>query len=285
MIKLEDININELDKCIKPTTLQKMWEEERKGKIKNTLQELYKIIEQKNLSSIQELINEIEETKEIDWTQVLYELNDLKTSVDKHNKKEKEPTIYQTKRYEDSSLYRTDSLNYGNILLLPDDPDKIKSQMSICIKPINILKKELSQCTIDGKNYFNTYTRKIGAPSIPKIVDSIDMYTDQVLRQSQLTNQRDINLFTYQQDQKREIVTDKYAEIIAYFLQNTKEFIWSKLKETQKKDYLSSIINKKYSDKVLKKKMIKRITNYTTLKELENMEKEDYKVLQRFIKK
>ena len=91
---------------------------------------------------------------------------------------------------------------------------------------------------------------------------------------------------TYQKQERIDLVQDRYAYIIAYLLCTAKEsLLWSDLTENIKELYLSSINGKKLSDSRIKKQVIDYISNYTTLEELENLEKENYKVLNKFIKR
>ena len=112
------------------------------------------------------------------------------------------------------------------------------------------------------------------------------MYDEQVLRQAELTPKRNCNLFLKDKKNKNEIVEDSYSDIIMYLIYNTKErTIWGKLTDPQKKLYISSAINSKKRDKIIRNRMIDIISNYTTLPELEKVTDGNQKVLKRFIEK
>ena len=71
-----------------------------------------------------------------------------------------------------------------------------------------------------------------------------------------------------------------------YLIYNTEErTIWGELTESQKKLYISSVINNKKRDTIIKDRMIDIISNYTTLPELEKVVDGNRKVLKRFIEK
>ena len=125
--------------------------------------------------------------------------------------------------------------------------------------------------------------RNIGPDSITKIISALKMYDEQILRQANLTEKRDYNLFL---KAKNEIVEDLYSDIIMYLIYNTEErTIWGELTESQKKLYISSVINNKKRDTIIKDRMIDIISNYTTLPELEKVADGNRKVLKRFIEK
>ena len=188
------------------------------------------------------------------------------------------------KDYEDKSLEYVDGLNYGKVLLL-SNPASYST----------VVYRSIEHRTIkDFKNYFTPndegivriWARNVGEDKLTKIITAVDMYTEQVERQARLTDDREINLFEYQGKEKREIVEDKYAYIIAYLLcTGKKELIWGSLSEPQKKHYLSSITATSEWGKEIRQNIIDCISNYTTLPELEKLEKENYKVLNKFIKK
>ena len=248
-----------------------------------------KIIKENNVRSVQDLLDVLPKYPNVNWPKNEHDCRFLRYtnhSVDLAQKRGKEPTLYETKQYEDKSLEYNDSLNGGNILLL-SAPTTEYTVSFTTLRGLSIatIKECLSLTDREGRNFLISRIRKIGPSSIPGIISALDMYTDQVVRQSELTDSRCENLFTYQQDEKREIVEDKYAEIIAYLIHDTKEFVWGGLSDNQKKLYLSSVVNKRQLEGIVRDRMIDNVANYTTLPELEKLTKGDYKVLKRFIKK
>lgn len=189
------------------------------------------------------------------------------------------------KDYENKSLSKMDELNFGNILLL-SNPTNFESVKYRSINYTSLAKVKKYLMPREGGIVKWPWCTKIGNSDVPKIVTAVDLYTDQIEKQSKLTNNRRINLFEYQNKEKQEIVMDKYADIIDYLLCTTKEeLLWSKLTDAQRKVYLSSIKINHQVERKTREKMIEYISNYTTLEELENLEKENYKVLNKFIKR
>lgn len=251
---------------------------------------IQRIVEERNIKTIQELVDEMEKSPEINWAPIANKLFSTIKYVERSNKNGKEPVIFQAKQYADSSLEHTDTLNDGDILLLT----KPTTEFNVSLKGLSYLtidkiKRFLSTTTPNGSNFLMYRMRQIGTSaipsSIPSILNTLDMYSDQVVRQSLLTDSREENLFTYQQKEKKEIVEEKYAEIIAYLIYDTKEFIWGELSDAQRRAYLSSIVNNRQIDRLIRVRMINNVSNYTTLPELKNVAKGDYKVLKRFIKR
>ena len=269
MIKLENISVDVLSAHYYSPTIDK-------------------IIEERKIKTLQDFVDEMEKSPEqFRWCHPLLDrLDKVIESMNKSNRKGKEPSTFQFKQYDDSSLQYTDSLNNGDILLLTKPTtESTVSRSGIRYRTIEQIKDYLSLTTSNGENCLVSRVRKIGPEAVSGVLTAVDMYSDQVVRQSQLTDSRDINLFTYQQDEKIEIVDDLYAKIIAYLIYDTKEFVWGELSDAQKKLYLSSIVNNRQMDQIIRDRMISNVSNYTTLPELENVAKGDYKVLQRFIKR
>lgn len=249
--------------------------------------ELQKTIEERNIISIEDLLNEIGRSPEINWLPIKDRLEDTLEQIKKSNLKNKEAKIYLPREYQDKSLEYTDSKNKGNVLMIwnPTARREVKPYR-LSLMSVQEIKRELSHTYASGENYF-VHSRKngLGEKYIPKVLNALDYYTEQVERQATLTPRRDINLFTYQQGEKREIVERKYAEIIAYLIYDSKEFLWGDLSEAKKKRFISSIINHQFQDENTREIMIQMISDYTTLEELERLLKGDYKVLKRFIKR
>lgn len=243
-------------------------------------------IDRYNLVSIKDLLEEMEEFKDTDWSPIKERLDDVIKIVERSNKRGVQPVIYETKEYIDSSLNYTDTLNTGRILLL-DNPTNYNSGTFFQLKniPINKIKNYLRTTTPYGDNYLEYWSRNIGPVGVKKILNALDMYHEQVLRQAKLTSVRDDNVFTYGQKEKMDIVRDEYSKIIPYLLCNTKEFVWGELSDHQKNLYISSIVNNKQLDATIRESLIANIANYTTLEELDSVLKGNYKVLKRFIKR
>lgn len=188
------------------------------------------------------------------------------------------------KKYQDERLSYVDDLNKGSILLLQNPTNYSTARLSsVKYETIADLKRNLAP-NEDGN--IEVWCRKFGNYYGLKLIDAINMYTEQVEKQAQLTQNREINLFEYQKEQKVEFIYKRYKDVIAYLLYAAKEeLVWGKLSDAQRKLYLSSIINDKQTDNMIKGRVVDYISNYTTLPELDRLYRGDYKVLNKFIRK
>jgi len=119
------------------------------------------------------------------------------------------------------------------------------------------------------KNMFLSM-RGIGMETVRKLADSVKFYNKQLLRQSMETEERGINLFTFNKRLKDEIVESEIKEIVEYLVDNAKECVWGELSDTQKKHMVMASLSYKgcYVQKD-KKALIDMVSDYTTLSELE----------------
>ena len=246
------------------------------------------LVEKTGAVSAADVLALIYKYHDYNWTKVIKLLSEVEREMNLANKRGYEPVMFYTKGYNTEDLSQQDLINNGNILLL-DAPTASKTRHSLLKdKSIAQIKTDLAHTFANGKNYVisnHCYT-KIGHNSIPKIISSIEMYEQQIERQSHLTSERDINLFELHKDRKMDITEEMYNEIIMYLVYNTQErLVWSILTDAQKKLYLSSGINKKQQDLITREKIKEYIANYTTVLELERVANHDLKVLKRFIVK
>jgi len=100
-----------------------------------------------------------------------------------------------------------------------------------------------------------------------KIVNGINMYNEQLLRQSLETPNNVDNLFTYNQQEKREIIESELDEIVNYLITNADTCIWGKVLQLP----LISMINiYRENDSARRERLINCLANYTTLGEIEH---------------
>lgn len=243
-----------------------------------------RIIKETGAKSVHDVLKLMEEHPEYNWIKIYRDLADIKRQMNLANKRGHEPEIYSTKGYQEAELEAQDSLNYGNILLLDNPAAHNRVRFTrLKDKTIAEIKEDLAHTTGDGRNYIcagKSGYRNIGSDKLPRIVSQIEMYEEQIERQSRLTNDREINLFELDKDERMEIAAEMYNEIIMYLVYNANErLVWSEFTDLQKKIYLSSAINKKKSDYEAREKIQKNIANYTTLPELEEISNHNLKVL------
>ena len=242
-----------------------------------------RIIDENGLKTVKELEDYMNENG-YDWGLSKYLLIDIKRTIGLRNRVEREPEVFYPRDYKDDSLKYVDRLNNGGILLL-SNPTKEFSTTYRSIENISLedIKRFLSLTNARGDNFFLYKSRKVGKKRIPRVLEAVNMYSDQVERQAELAKKR-VNYFTFQQSAKKEIVEEEYDDIIEYLLTNTDEFVWGELSDFQKSIIEGSMNNKNQIDRLVRGRMVDIVTNYTTKPELEVVAKGDYKPLHRLIK-
>lgn len=263
MIKLSDISINNV--------------------LYGSEQRFVNLAKENNCYSVEDLISLTKEYHKYNWDIVNKRIDELKLIVDKSSIKGIKPETYE---YENNGIESVDKLNRGDVLLLDNPTIELQTKFKgLRTYSIDEIKHNLKLTDQFGRNVIGRI-RNIGPDSITKIISALKMYDEQILRQANLTEKRNYNLFLKDKKVKNEIVEDLYSDIIMYLIYNTEErTIWGELTESQKKLYISSVINNKKRDTIIKDRMIDIISNYTTLPELEKVADGNRKVLKRFIEK
>lgn len=261
---------------------------------------MYDAIKDKNIKSVQDFVDFVKEHPEyknryidaLDNSKVQRELNDIIRMVNRLSKKGVEPEIYTCKEYKALDLEYNDELNSINMLPIknPVYSGNYIYDVRLGLITVKQAKNDLGYTNCYGENQLKSYLRGVGNVKLQYMINALNMFTEQIERQAKLTDRRDINLFLYNNDEKREILREMYAEVITYLIYSNKELIWGKLSDNEKKIYLSSVFKK--SDKPTafftprcRENLINQIANYTTLPELEKMQNGNYNVLRRFMKK
>jgi hypothetical protein len=236
-----------------------------------------------NCYNVEDLISLTKLYPKYNWDVVNKRIDELKLIVERNNIKGIELETYE---YENNGIELVDKLNRGDVLLLDNPTLELQTKFrGLRTYSIDEIKHNLKLTDQLGRNVIGRI-RNIGPDSITKIISALKMYDEQILRQANLTEKRNYNLFLKDKKAKNEIVQDLYSDIIMYLIYNTEErTIWGELTESQKKLYISSVINNKKRDTIIKDRMIDIISNYTTLPELEKVADGNRKVLKRFIEK
>lgn len=117
-----------------------------------------------------------------------------------------------------------------------------------------------------------------------KFRDAINFYEEQVLRQATETDDLEQNLFALNKEAKELIVCDNYKEIVDYFNDNAEEFVWGVCSSNAKMVLERSKARKTYQQLRISENLVRIVSNYTTLGELEKGVIKT-KVLDRFITK
>lgn len=166
----------------------------------------------------------------------------------------------------------TDKSNNGIVLphtfpFINSDPRlKVLNELSIAkIKELlnSVDSYDLTKCALTAR-------RKVGPSTVEKTLHLIDFYEQQVMRQALESEQRGVNLFTLNKEEKDKIISSNLQEYTQYILDNAIASIWGKISHTTKNAIYDAIISKNgEQDKKIKQALIDVISNYTTLKELE----------------
>ena len=252
-----------------------------------------RLAEEHNLKSVQDLINFVAlhpeyRTQKLNCIinhDVHHDICMIRNSVEKYSSKGRTAEVYPIKDYKDKTLSCADEGTTFKVI--PFYAPSSFSHFGYAVKncQMSFIKDSLTLTTPCGFNYLRHLIRTAGDKKMQDIARYVDFYTEQVERLGKLTKSRDENLFYLDMKQRKECVTDNYAEIISYFLHNNEDFIWFKLNDTQKRILLKSIVcNSEEESRKIKEEMIRRIANYTTLPELEEVDKGNYSVLKRFTK-
>lgn len=206
-----------------------------------------------------------------------YHLKKVKERINRANSRGFEPEIFTFDNYkntniDDENLSITDKNTNGNVLLYALPFIKYGARLNVLNRlSIDEIKHLLGH--IDGYNLRNALTmkRSFGNGTAERVVELIDFYEQQVLRQASETEERGINLFAFNKDKKDEIVEAQLKEIIEYILDSASECVWGKMTDTSKKRMLAAALSRwgKYVQRD-KRALIDAISNYTTLGELEN---------------
>ena len=267
MLRLEDISIESLH-------------------TENFAPATHKFIKNHNIKTVKGLVDNKDKLSPSEWAEIQYLFRNLEKTIQIANKHQKTATIYHPKRYTDQTLNYVDELNKGNILLIDNpiiDNPKLR-YIPIKSKSLTAIKRELSLCTARGDNLLTRNCYKLGKKGAENVLLLTDFYTDQVERQAALTSNRAINLFTYQKEEKEQLIKELYPIIVEYLIENGEDFIWGSMTKQQVNRLLSSINNNGVLDIRVANRLIDSLVNYSTLPELEEISHNNYDSLKRFIK-
>ena len=179
--------------------------------------------------------------------------------------------IYNGSLIEDNTLRITDQSNYGDVLLYTNPMERggarINQLRYMSIDEIKHLASHLSSYKL--QNAF-TKRRNFGIDTVKRVVDRVNFYEQQVLRQASETDKRDINLFMLNKREKDEIVESQIKDIVDYLIDNAEECVWGNLPSTQKLRMMRAVLALRGENALEdKRRLINAISNYTTLSELE----------------
>lgn len=240
-----------------------------------TIYDLFVKYDIQDYQKLKDLLNEHKEEFKSVSNVLREELYKVELRLKYKNENDIEPEIFTFSTYKDSNvdietLKLTDKSNNGDVLLYccptTRGGTRINQLKTMSIEEIKNLASHLTQYSLDNalslKNCF-------GIDTVKRVVDVIKYYDEQVLRQAQETDEKDINLFLLNKEAKDEIVESQYKEIIEYLLDNAEQCIWGNLPPSKKADFLRTINPVRGTGIEYRKRLVNAISNYTTLSELE----------------
>lgn len=254
---------------------------------------VYKTLSQLGAKTVQDVVNNagnfFDETQ---LSRINKAIDKMQGQIQNLNKNERELNIYNVNR--DNISNYTDRSNPGSVLILKN-PTLSHTSMygSLKEKSIDQIKNDLQLMTEWGDNYLIFAYRNIGKENINKILEALNLYDEQVQRQAKLIDEDElnkpfystqVNIFEHDYNEKACIASENYENIINYFVDNNKDLIWGNMSDNQKRLYVASMNRKTESQRRIRREIITYIANYTLLSELENLEKDDYKLLTKFMK-
>lgn len=203
------------------------------------------------------------------------ELYEVESKLREKNKLGIEPEIFTFDRYQSSNvdsatLQFTDQANKGDILLYSCPTIRGGARINR-LKPMSIEEVKYLASHLNQYRFANSLSTRqtFSMDTVKRVVECIKFYEEQVLRQAQETEERGINLFLLNKEEKDEIVESQYKEIIEYILDNAEKCIWGNLPNSKKIQMLRTI-NAIRGHSILedRRRLVNAISNYTTLGEL-----------------
>lgn len=178
---------------------------------------------------------------------------------------------YQSANIDDETLKLTDEENQGNILLYSNPMIRGGARVNVLkymtIADIKHLASHLSSYSL---NNALTYKRNFGIDTVKRVVEMVKFYEQQVLRQAQETEEREINLFMLNKKAKTDIVESEIKDIVEYLVDNAEQCIWGNMSPSTKLRVLRAVFAVR-GEQTLddRRRLVNAISNYTTLSELE----------------
>ena len=145
-----------------------------------------------NCYSVEDLISLTKLYPKYNWDVVNKRIDELKLIVERNNIKGIELETYE---YENNGIELVDKLNRGDVLLLDNPTLELQTKFrGLRTYSIDEIKHNLKLTDQFGRNVIGRI-RNIGPDSITKIISALKMYDEQILRQANLTEKKNYNLF------------------------------------------------------------------------------------------
>ena len=244
-------------------------------------------IKKERILNVQDFIDKFNEHPKIKSIELYKALDKIKSTVDKYNRKGVEPDLEPFTTYSDETLNVADEMNSVEVLPI-HNPTRAYDNITVSRAnrfSIAEIKQRADLVYPDGDNVLKSSILGFGPKKYAMLREAIEIFTKQIEANGKLTEDRENNLLYQDYNYKREIVESKYAEIINYFLYYAKDFVWGELTDEQKRLYLSSTINRKAIDKLIRERVIDYITNYITFNDAQFFLVDNYSALKKFTKR
>lgn len=262
MIKLEHISINELMKDL-------FWQMHNQN---NAATEAYKIIKKYNVKDFGKL-KEILEEHGINNDYLSTALSRITKKLAQLNSKNNDLQIFNFENYEDEYPRKTDREITGEQLLISNPLVPSCNILETRLESLDIasIKHLLSHIDSRGNNAI-TNIRGIGKNSAQAIYKAVEFYDAQIARQSKGIDNKEINLFWLNADEKADALilgNEPIEESMEYIAKNAEEMIWGYLTLAQKQKILEMIKKDNRYGNIIFNKLYNAIANYVTLEEAE----------------
>ena len=267
MIKLDDFMVEELEDN---TRYYKYGSKERNG-----INELYSLLRKNGLENasaadlkrIRELLPLLDR-----------KFADTEKRIANANEKGKHPQIYtfetlKEAKVDDETISKTDKFNKGDVLLFRN-PARLYGFKNYRLGMLTMeeIKNRLGRLDLRSlDNAFVTSVRDFGHSSVPRLVNSINRYDEQLARVYRETGNRSrgVNLLEVDRKEKQEIVRDNIREMTELLIDSGTEYVWGELSDADKlKMYKAVTGSRSYDSLKIYEYLLNMFTNYTTLNQL-----------------
>lgn len=242
-------------------------------------------VKEKNLGNFSQLEKMIIEGQEVPvYFKELFNLT--KKYINKRHMVTKKPQTYTRNNLgeiDEIDLEITENEILAKNLILNAVVDDSWRVTFLNIGELNIKKLRyfLGHTTPDGNMSLKLFD-KIGNKALQKVIKGLCYYEDQIIRQNLEKHEVGTNLFTLNQKEKQNIVEKELNEFVEYLLSFSYDFIWGKRNETVNKLLEDCLIRRSKNAIKNKQRLVEILTNYMTLRELENNPIENH-TLDRFM--
>ena len=241
----------------------------------NELHELYSLLQKYHLDN--STAGELKRLREL-LPLLDGKLANAEKRIANANEKGKNPQVYTFEtlkefKVDDETISKTDKFNKGNVLLF-NNPAKLYSvkRNRLSMLTVEEIKNRLGRLDL-GKldNAFVASVRDFGHLSVPRLVNSINVYDKQLTRVYRETGNRGrgVNLLEVDKREKQEIVRDNIREMTELLIDSGTEYVWGELSDADKLKMYRAVTGSRGCESLkIYENLLSMFTNYTTLNQL-----------------